>query len=277
MTAYNVITLFVIENHWFHIRNALVLYNCIIIFQNYIVMSSSSTCVFWINDPSVLLNKDYIFEVYPKKGMTYEERLNAITRMIIILTAVGYFITLSVPLLFVGITTITLITALYMYQRANKIENFANKPTRINERLDNVRERIIRPDTLETFLKSEFEPTNRKNPLQNVLLTDINDNPNRKSAPPSFSSQVYEDINDNAKKLIQDLNPSIKNTNKQLFGDLKNDFEFDQSMWNFYSTANTKVTNDQGAFANFLYGNMPSAKEGDPVQLVKDNVRYNLY
>jgi len=76
------------------------------------------------------------------------------------------------------------------------------------------------------------------------------------------------------------MNPGIDNTNKQLYGDLWQNFELDQSNRNFYSTANTKVVNDQGAFAQFLYGNMPSAKESGPdsdMQRVKDNYRYILY
>ena len=149
-----------------------------------------------------------------------------------------------------------------------------NNSTKI---LNNNNETIINPATLESFLKSEFQPTEKKNPLGNVLLTEIHDNPLRKSAPPSFQTQVYEDINQATKKTVQRLNPDIKNTNKQLFGDLGEKFEFDQSMWNYYSTPNTKIPNDQGAFANWLYGNMPSARDGDAQALLQDNIRYNLY
>jgi hypothetical protein len=55
--------------------------------------------------------------------------------------------------------------------------------------------KITNPETLEAYLKTDFEPTNKKNPLGNVLLTDIMDNPQRKAAPPSFNTEVYEDIN----------------------------------------------------------------------------------
>jgi len=46
-------------------------------------------------------------------------------------------------------------------------------------------------------------------------------------------------------------------------------------MWNYYSNSNTKVTNDQGAFAQFLYGGMISGKESG-IARVQDNVRYLL-
>ena len=76
------------------------------------------------------------------------------------------------------------------------------------------------------------------------------------------------------------MNPGIKNTNKQLYGDLFQEFELDQSNRAFFSTANTRVENDQSAYAQFLFGTMPSAKESTPegaFARVQDNYRYTLY
>ena len=106
------------------------------------------------------------------------------------------------------------------------------------------------------------------------------DDPNRKAAAPSFNPDVYDDINKMTKKQTQMLNPDIKNTNKQLYGDLYNNYVFDtQMMQRFYSTANTRVCNDQGAYASWLYGAMYSGKESTPQgawMRDKDNVRYIL-
>ena len=139
------------------------------------------------------------------------------------------------------------------------------------------RQEVIDPTTLPSFLKENYVATNKKNPLGNVLLTDYTDDPTRKAAPPSFNTEVYDNINKATKKMVQYLNPGIKNTNKQLFGDLGEKFELDQSQWYYYATPNTKIPNDQGAYADFLYGYMPSAKDGDAFALVQDNIRYNLY
>ena len=43
------------------------------------------TIPFWSNDPTVLFNKDYIFELWPTTNMCYEQKLNAITRLIILI------------------------------------------------------------------------------------------------------------------------------------------------------------------------------------------------
>jgi len=139
---------------------------------------------------------------------------------------------------------------------------------------------IKNPQTLETFLKSDFKEGTKKNPFSNVLLTQINGDPERKSAPPSFNEDVSEDITKNVKEAVQYMNPGIKNTDKQLFGDLWENFQLDQSNRRFCSTANTRVANDQTAYAHFLYGNMPSAKDSTAegnLQREKDNYRYILY
>ena len=236
------------------------------------------TTTFWINNPTILFNKDYILQLWPSSKMSYEENLNAISRLVIIMTILGFIITMSKNILLIGITTLFLIFALYK-MRKQKItkEMFGSKEGFSGINMKNQESTIITPDTLKSYLKSDFEPTNKKNPLQNVLLTEIMDNPTRKSAPPSFNTEVYEDINVATKKMVQTLNPGIKNTNKQLYGDLGEQFEFDQSQWSFYSTPNTKIPNDQGAFADYLYGDMPSCRDGDAFACVQDNIRYNLY
>ena len=236
------------------------------------------TTTFWSNDPTILLNKDYILQLWPSPKFSYEENLNAISRIVIILTILGFLITMSKNLLLVGLITLFLIFVLYKLRKQKITKNmFDSKEGFSGIDVKNQEARIITPDTLKTYLKSDFETTSKKNPLGNVLLTEIMDNPTRKPAPPSFNTEVYEDINVSTKKMIQTLNPGIKNTNKQLFGDLGEQFEFDQSQWSFYSTPNTKIPNDQGAFADYLYGDMPSCRDGDAFACVQDNLRYNLY
>jgi hypothetical protein len=238
------------------------------------------TTTFWSNDLSILLNKDYITELWPTSNMTYEEKLNAITRLVILLSILGYIFTMSTNIILIGFLMIAVIFLLYRMQKRKLTKEILTSKegfSGINNSNSNSQGTIITPDTLKSYLKSDFNNVNKKNPLGNVLLTEIVDNPTRKPAPPSFNTEVYEDINVTTKKMVQSLNPGIKNTNKQLYGDLGEQFEFDQSQRSFYSTPNTKIPNDQGAFANFLYGDMPSCRNGDAFACIQDNVRYNLY
>ena len=234
---------------------------------------------FWYNNPLILLNKDYILEVMPKQGMSYERKMNSITRLIIYFTSLVYIFTTSRKLIVGCLAILIFIIILYKVRQNHIINegfnNISDQP-RVNSSLSNS-DNITNPQTLETFSKHEFKEGNKKNPFSNVLLTDIMDDPDRNAAPPSFNPQIDETITKNIKKSVQHMNPGIKNTNKQLFSDLTDNFYLDQSNRAFYSTANTRVSNDQGAFGEFLYGNMPSAKEGNPFALVQDNYRYTLY
>ena len=247
---------------------------------------------FWSNDPTILFNKDFLFELWPTSNMCYEQKLNAITRLIILITLLGYILTMSIRVLLAGFVTLVVIF-IYYKMRKQKItkemveEGFSLLPDEdYNDISDNYNRRgiagktIINPVTLDEVVRDEFKEGNKKNPFSNVLLTEIMDDPQRKAAPPSFNPDIDVDITKNIKKSVQFMNPGIKNTNKQLYGDLYERWELDQSDRVFYSTANTRVANDQGAFGKFLYGDMPSARGSsaeDNIQRIKDNFRYTLY
>jgi len=160
-------------------------------------------------------------------------------------------------------------------------EGFEVQGNQVTGLFDKKAKTITNPVTLESVLSTEFKEGNKTNPFSNVLLTDIMDDPDRNAAPPSFNPDVEEKITKNVKKGVQFMNPGINNTDKQLFGDLWEKFELDQSNRIFYSTANTRVTNDQGAYAKYLYDDMKySGKESTPegaFARVQDNYRYILY
>jgi len=145
------------------------------------------------------------------------------------------------------------------------------------KKIEHEQTKILNPATLQTYMKKDFHPSDRKNPLGNVLINQISETPNRKAAPPSFNPQVEETINKNTKRMIQTLNPGIHSTNKQLFGSMGEEFEFEQSQRQFYATANSRVENNQAAFAHWCYGGMISSKEANPLALMQNNPRYNLY
>ena len=240
--------------------------------------------IFWGKQPSVLFNKNEIFELWPTRNMDIERKLNAISRLVILLTLVSVFFTLSMKVFLVGIVTLIIIY-IYYYQFASK-EGFtiANQSpinnqtqTAILGNTGSSSTSLVNPETLEVTLTDNYITTNSKNPFSNVLLPEIKYDRNRKPAPPAFNVQVSTDITKSTKQMVQELNPDIINTNKQLFGDLAENFMLDQSNRVFYSTANTRVTDDQGAYSKFLYGDMPSCKNNDTLQCVKDNFRYTLY
>lgn len=245
------------------------------------------TTPFWSNDPTILFNKNYILQLWPTQNMNFEAKLNAISRIVIFLSLLGFLFTRNFNLIIIGIITLAIIYSIYKFRKQKIIsslikgkEGFTVGPkTQPNASSPAPAAMTTNPVTLEQILRSEFYPTTKRNPFGNVLLTDIMDDPNRKAAAPSFNPDVYDEINAMTKKQTQMLFPGIKNTNKQLYGDLKDNYDLDNAMIPFYSTANTRVCNDQGAYGMWLYGNMPSGKSSGPdgaFARVQDNYRYIL-
>lgn len=243
------------------------------------------TTPFWSNQPTILFDKQCMLQVWPTQQMTFESKLNAISRLVILMTLLGFIFTRNLNLLIICGITLAIIFTLYRLRKQKIISSLTKKEGfNINPSLTKVSTSsnsamTTDPVTLESVLRSEFHPTTKKNPFGNVLLTDIADTPDRLAAAPSFNPDVYEEIDSAVKKQTQMLNPGIINTNKQLYGDLLSNYDLDKSMMRFYSTANTRIENDQGAYANWLYSNMPSGKSSGPdgaFARVQDNYRYIL-
>ena len=198
---------------------------------------------FWFQHPSELV-KD--FELWPREGMNFDRKLNAISRLIILLTLLGYLYTKNVQILGVGLVTLVVIIFLHQQKSAlNRKEGFTVKDLVPNN---------------STF----YKPTS-KNPLSNVLLTEIHDNPDRKSAPPAFNPKTHREINRDVQEMVQDQHPDFPEMKEKLFKDLGDSVEFHNSMIPFNSNPATQIPNDQNAFAKFCYGDMPSCKAGDDV------------
>jgi len=191
---------------------------------------------FWIHDYTILFQKDQI-QFWPMENMTTDEKLNAITRFVILLSLLGFVLTQMPRFLIIGAVTVACMVA---YQSTIK---------------------KVEPFTTPKY-KEHTVPT-PTNPLMNVLLPEINGNPNRKEALQSYTPETEKKINDNVKKM---LDPRI-------YKGMNNEMDLEYSMRNFYTTASTTIPNDQEGFSKFCYGDMISAKEGNPIALIKQNPR----
>ena len=75
------------------------------------------TNAFWLNDPNILFNKEYITEIWPTGKMTLEAKLNAITRVVILLSILGYLVTRSFKIPISAIVTIVILVIIYKTQK----------------------------------------------------------------------------------------------------------------------------------------------------------------
>lgn len=208
---------------------------------------------FWLNDPTILFNRDKIGELWPTPNMSSNDKLNAVTRLVIIMSILGYLVTKNVRVIVTGLVTLVAIAILQYVQRRNDTKENVEKAVKegfqvlTKKSLDSLP--ITRPD--------------EKNPAMNVLLPQIQDEPQRPAAAPSFNPIVEKEINEKTKEFVVSNFDNPDGIDERLFKDLGDNFEFDRSMRQWYTNPSTTVPNDQKSFAEFCYGDMISCKEGN--------------
>ncbi len=237
---------------------------------------TTDTIPFWSKNPNVILHKDYLMEFFPTEDMSFNQKLNAVTRMIMLLTLVTFAYTRTTQILIVGAVSIFFIFLLHQYRKPDEgfddMDASASRPIDVSPVLKD----LVRTDN--TNVNDVFQAPTSKNPLGNVLVTDYLYNPKRKPAPPAYNESVSADIVKKAKELVIDANPNNQDIADKLFKDLGDEYMFEQSLRPFYSTASTTIPNDQESFSQFCYGSMVSCKEGNVFACAKNNsTKYNLH
>ena len=189
---------------------------------------------FWIEDPTILFNSRYITQIWPYSTMTRNEKLNAMTRFIIVVTILGYMCINRIAIVILGLIMAGIIVLLY---QTNK-EGMSMAPY------------------FSSFPKNEIS---QNNPFSNVLVTDYKFNPGKKEMNEEYTPDLENRLNTSAKESILEQNKDNKDMEKMFVSDGDN-LEFEQNMRQFYTTASTTIPNNQDKFLNFCYGNLPSEK-----------------
>lgn len=206
---------------------------------------------FWLENPNILLNKNYITEIWPNSSFDLGRKLNAITRIIIIMTILGYFLTKSHLIPVSAFVSLVILVIIYKSKsNVSQKEGFKSKQKQEVESLKNL-------------MDKEFTVPEKNNPVMNVLMNEYKENPNRKPAAPAYNDEIHEKINEKA-----------QSKNNKLYKNLGDNLNFENSMRNFYTMPNTQIPNNQKEFALFCYGDMPSCKEGDSLQCEKNNALF---
>ena len=212
---------------------------------------------FWLDDPLVIFKKERVTELWPDKQFSASRKLNAITRVIIILTILGYFVSKSLKILVTGVVTLLFMVFIY-YIQIKKEENEQEMKNIMREGCDSNHPKFNK------IMEQNFTSPTKQNPLMNVLLPEINDAPNRKEAAPSYNSNIRKKINEVSKSNLED---------EKLYKNLGDNLNHQHMMRNFHSMPNTSVPNNQKDFAMFCYGSMKSCKEGDETACSKNGRR----
>lgn len=231
---------------------------------------------FWSEDPNVLFRS---LEFFPTENMTYSQKMNSITRLIILLAIIGFLFSQNIRLIFVAALILLGIYLVYTSHIRQENEKKQKKVFSENFNGSEVPGKIVK-DVYEEIdlnvpkIQKVFDAPTPLNPMSNVLMTDYDYNPHKKPAPPAFNENVSANILSQAKQMVIEANPGQPNIADKLFRNLGDEFIFEQSMRPFVSNPSTTIPNDQQAFADFCYGSMISSKEGNLFSLARNLARH---
>ena len=114
------------------------------------------TTIYWLENPNILFDKNYITEIWPSDDMTYTEKMNSLSRLIIFLSLFGLVVFRKLSILIIGLAIINIENNESATNNEDKKEGFVDSlPWKDNEAKLN---KIIK--------------VSNKNPLNNHLLSD---------------------------------------------------------------------------------------------------------
>lgn len=250
-------------------------------------MNNYDNNIFWLDDPSELYKNGNYANFIPKKEMTPIQKLNAATRLCIYISLLLLIFNLT-DLLFVPILIIILIILYYkFYLLNNELQNvshlnnesFENKSKKKD--LDNLEHslrdwewNLNKIDNIDVFNKdtSYYDNTNLtynnqlpshiNTSLDNLTENILNPKENLCKLPTEHNPLMNRDITEFGNENIpaacnaddEDVKENIKiNFNQNLFRNVDDVWEKENSQRQFYTLPNTGIINNQTEFAKWLY------------------------
>ena len=206
---------------------------------------------FWTDDPMILLDDICSFSPVCDGSLNYN--LNSYTRLVIIISLLIFCINKDINYLFIGIF---LVVGIVLIHDMQKKDSFMSVEEEVETKADNLLKEAQLPRRESDYYNPK-EKTN--NPLKNNQITDYG------------KQQTTSKATKSDYKTTQFVEGKIFQTADQ--------YVFDTNTRQSYTMSDTSVPNEQGTFANWLYGTENICKEGsiysrrsgDPLQIKNCN------
>ena len=187
---------------------------------------------FWINNPSILFNSKHISEIWPNSNMSRDDKLNAITRFVILVSFIGYMCINRMIIIIFGLIIIGIIVLLYRNQTEGMAPYFKN---------------------------GENTKIHTNNPFNNVLITDYTFDPDKREFNEEYTPDLETRLNNSIKSSIIEQNKDNDEIT-DLFKTDSDNLALEESSRQFFTNPITTIPNKQDSFLEFCYGKLPSEK-----------------
>ena len=118
------------------------------------------TAIFWSNDPTILFNKESMLQLWPTQKMTFESKLNAISRLIIVISILGFVFTRNFNLLIIGIITLAIIFTLYRLRKQKLVSSLKKEGFSLNSLKNSSSDNPFSCSSVNSFLGLYFISSN---------------------------------------------------------------------------------------------------------------------
>ena len=189
---------------------------------------------FWKDNIQILFNGTTLLEIFPSKHYDLNRKMNAIVRLSFYYTVIVYLYNRNSKVLLTPFIVMGL-TCLIHYKKGEDVIFTDKLEDYISENDNNMKCRISTKD----------------NPFMNNTLTDYG-KPAVDKACPSYNNVGIQ-------KRVDEL------FNEDLYRDVNDIFNKNNSQRQYYTVPGNQVPNDQGSFANWLYGTPSTCKEGNQI------------
>ena len=201
---------------------------------------------FWLNDLSIIFNRNHFLEVIPFSNMKFNNKLNAIFRVSIYYFIVMTLIKKNLNNIFIPVVVGIITVILYKnYRRIHKISESNDNSDNTNSNSSN-----ISSDNNSGVAGCRLPDKN--NPFMNPTFLDYSTGDMQQSCS-SYNNSVIRDL-------------EKVNYNNGLYEDPFDIFGKEHSARQFYTMPVNSIINDQGSFADWCYNKPPTCKEGNGIQ-----------
>lgn len=204
---------------------------------------------YWFQNVGLILDLDKADQFYPKSGMTYAQKVNALVRGSIYFGVILSLINANYLFLYIPVVIMIMTYVNYLF-RVEKLNHEVKKlgpnkkpadlPTDVKEKFTNV-----------IKASNNCTEVDLNNPFMNPLPFD-----SRKRAP------ACDVLSKHKQEKIEDA------FSKNLYQDASDIFNKSNSQRQFVTLPATTYPNNQALFANWLYGTPTTCKEGNGAQCV---------
>lgn len=179
----------------------------------------------WFDDPAELIKTDRLMVFWPTKKQTPEERVNAVTRFMIYSVLISYPIRRDSRIV---VLALLVISAMFILYKRGMVAD-SSMPAFVDG---------------EVYNGGSCQRPTADNPMANVLLSDINDNPNR---PPACD---YQHVKGDIMKYLNNTIPYDAGRSRSSMPE----FQRNTAARQFVSQPVSTIPGAQTQFAEWLYG-----------------------